>query len=397
MWRRGLVYFTLSVAGMAAPAAAQRPDSAVTAMLAPGIVHRRLLVGQGPWSVNVVEVDLRIPGISVRGARADDKLRGRETVSSMVRRRNTDSATVVAAINADFFNLKTGEDENNQVIEGEIWKGVPATWTPNDTGHHVHSQFAVAGSGRPLIEQLVFRGTVIRTGGARVPLDAINNRGGSTGAVLYTSRIGATTPWDSAGATVDVRLRYVASKGDTSIYQVTSYPLAGGTASLDGGPVLSFPISLDTARNLPHPGETIRIQTNLQPAPLGLRTVVGGWPRLVVHGASVADTINRAEGGFSKSFAGRNPRTGVGFSRDSTTLYLITVDGRQEGSDGMSLTEFADFMIRIGVYEGLNLDGGGSTAMVINGALVNTPSDKANGRSVERTVGNALLVVMRKP
>jgi len=165
-------------------------------------------------------------------------------------------------------------------------------------------------------------------------------------------------------------------------------------ARLADGPVLSVPVTADTAL-VPHAGEMIRIQTNLQPAPLGLRTVVGGWPRLVVHGESVADTINRVEGGFSKSFAGRNPRTGIGFSRDSTTLYLITVDGRQEGSDGMSLTEFAALMIRLGVFEGLNLDGGGSTAMVLDGKLVNSPSDKdKTGRIVERTVGNALLVVL---
>lgn len=395
MLRPGLVYLTLGVAGMAQPLPAQRADSVVTVIVAPGVIHRRVLVAEGPWSVNVVEVDLRMPGISIRAARADDKLRGRETVSSMVRRKSVDTATIVAAINADFFNLKTGEDENNQVIEGEIWKGVRATWTPNDTGHHVHSQFGVAGSGRPLIEPFVFRGVIVRQRGQQLQLDAINYRASPANIVLYTPRIGATTPWDTA-ATLDIRLRYVTSKSDTSVYQVISYPVEGGTAPLADGPVLSVPASIDTSRDMPRPGETIRIQTNLQPAPMGLRTVVGGWPRLVVHGQSIADTVDRVEGTFSKSFAGRNPRSGVGISRDSTTLFLITVDGRQEASVGMSLAEFASLMLRLGVYEGLNLDGGGSTAMIVDGNLVNTPSDKVNGVSVERTVGNALLVVVRR-
>ena len=392
-----LVYLVLSAAGMAAPVAAQRPDSIAITLVAPGVIHKRMLVGDGPWSVHVVEVDLRQPGITIRAAHANDKLRGLETVSALVRRKSTDAETIVAAVNADFFNLKTGEDENNQVIEGEIWKGLGVADSPEDAGHHPHTQLGIAGNGRPLMAPFAFRGSVWRPGAKPLPLDGINYRADANSVVLYTSRFGATTPWDSAGATVDVRLRYGTTYGDTSIYQVTGFPVAAGTASLADGPVLSLPVSLDSSR-VPHAGEMIRIQTNLLPAPIGLRTVVGGWPRLVVHGKPIADTVTWLEGTFTKSFAGRNPRTGVGISRDSTTLYLITVDGRQEGSDGMSLVEFANLMVKLGVYEGLNLDGGGSTAMVINGALANTPSDKNKlGQSAERGVGNALLVVVRHP
>jgi exopolysaccharide biosynthesis protein len=120
-----------------------------------------------------------------------------------------------------------------------------------------------------------------------------------------------------------------------------------------------------------------------------VRTLVGGWPRLIIHGRSIADSVDRLEGTRPSFSAVRHPRTGIGFSRDSTRLYLITVDGRQESSSGMSLVEFAGLMLKLGVYEGLNLDGGGSTAMVVNGQLVNHPSDPTG----ERTVGSALLVI----
>ena len=212
--------------------------------------------------------------------------------------------------------------------------------------------------------------------------------------MLYTARTGTTTPWDSIGATVDVRLRFVSQHRDTVFYQVASLPVAGGTAQLDAGPVLSFPVA---NQDIPRPGETIRVQTNFRPAPLGLRTVVGGGPRLVRHGRSIADSADALEGVFSKTFAGRNPRTGIGISRDSTLLYLVTVDGRQDASAGMSLVEFAYLMIQLGIYEGLNLDGGGSTAMIVNGRLMNSPSDKdKSGAFVERAVGNALLVVQER-
>jgi exopolysaccharide biosynthesis protein len=98
------------------------------------------------------------------------------------------------------------------------------------------------------------------------------------------------------------------------------------------------------------------------------------------------------EGTFPRFSVTRHPRTGVGFSRDSTTLYLITVDGRSESSSGMSLAEFASLMQVLGVAQGLNLDGGGSTTLVIRGHVVNHPSDSTG----ERTVGNALLVTRRR-
>src|SRR5512141_683705 len=120
-----------------------------------------------------------------------------------------------------------------------------------------------------------------------------------------------------------------------------------------------------------------------------VRTVMGGWPRLIIHGASVADSVDKLEGTFPGFSAGRHPRTAVGFSRDSATLFLVTVDGRQESRAGMSLVELAKLMLDLGVYEGMNLDGGGSTTMVVNGKLANSPSDKTG----ERAVGSGLLVV----
>jgi hypothetical protein len=376
-----------------ASAAAQRPDSIATDTVAPGVLHRHLLVGAGPWSVNVVEVDLRQPGISIRAARAENQLRGRETVSAIARANSSDTATVLAAINADFFNLKTGEDENNQVIEGEIWKGLSVADAPADSKHHPHAQFGVAGDDQPFIEPFAFQGVLLGPRGQRLAPDGINYRADISAVVLYTGHFGAMTPPDSTGNLVELRLRYLSNRRDTSIYRVQGLPVAAGTSSLADGPVIAFPATLAAAAVL-QPGETIRIQTNLRPAPIGLRTVVGGWPRLIVHGESVADSVDRLEGTAPSFSVTRHPRSGVGFSRDSSKLYLITVDGRQESSSGVSLAEFASLMLRLGVFEGLNLDGGGSTAMVVNGRLVNVPSDKdRSGNFAERAVGNTLLVV----
>ncbi|MCK7524295.1 MAG: phosphodiester glycosidase family protein [Ignavibacteriales bacterium] len=77
------------------------------------------------------------------------------------------------------------------------------------------------------------------------------------------------------------------------------------------------------------------------------------------------------------------------FLKTVQLIYFITVDGRQESSSGMTLMEFADLMIEEGIYQGLNLDGGGSTTMVVNNRVVNIPSDVTG----ERKVGNCIVLI----
>jgi len=112
------------------------------------------------------------------------------------------------------------------------------------------------------------------------------------------------------------------------------------------------------------------------PVSFAVADAVTGSDILVARGANVAPTTNT-------DFNNANPRTAVGVSADGRTLYLVTIDGRQPGySTGTSLLETGDVLLALGAFEGLNLDGGGSTAMVIaNGAggatLLNRPSGGA--------------------
>ena len=63
------------------------------------------------------------------------------------------------------------------------------------------------------------------------------------------------------------------------------------------------------------------------------------------------------------------------------------MDGRQSGAAGMTLPRFAEFMASLGLTSAMNLDGGGSSTMVIKGGVVNSPSD-----GFERSVTNAIVV-----
>jgi len=89
-----------------------------------------------------------------------------------------------------------------------------------------------------------------------------------------------------------------------------------------------------------------------------------------------------------------HPRTAVGYSRDKRFLVMAVIDGRQPGySRGVDLYELAAIMLEFGCYEALNLDGGGSSTLVICNKIVNHPSDPTG----PRPVANALLVISTAP
>lgn len=113
-----------------------------------------------------------------------------------------------------------------------------------------------------------------------------------------------------------------------------------------------------------------------------MKGVVSGHPDLIRNG-----TITAAQ--HATSFCTtRHPRTALGLSQDSKTLYLVVVDGRSTASVGMTCTELSNLLKGLGAYQAVNLDGGGSSAMYVAGqGIVNRPSD-----GTERTVGNALAV-----
>ena len=141
-------------------------------------------------------------------------------------------------------------------------------------------------------------------------------------------------------------------------------------------------------------GDTVKILlTTLPRVPRGRAPamIVGGWPRILRDGENIAGDAATLEGTLSRNAESRHPRTAIGFSRDSSTLLLLTVDGRSENSGGMTLVELANVMRELGAWQAMNFDGGGSTTMVVEGRVVNHPSDKEG----ERAVGNAVLVVVK--
>ena len=126
-----------------------------------------------------------------------------------------------------------------------------------------------------------------------------------------------------------------------------------------------------------------------------LYNAVGGNQRILTAGAVTApnDTYTNT----------LNPHTAVAVSQDRTRVFLMTVDGRQNDfSEGMFTTEMANLFLTLGAWDAINVDGGGSTTMVMddtsdamqNARVINSPSDNATPQvpGTERLVGNSLAV-----
>lgn len=118
---------------------------------------------------------------------------------------------------------------------------------------------------------------------------------------------------------------------------------------------------------------------------------VGGFRVLVRDGKSLADEFLPKE---NPKFAGVNPRTAVGLSQDRKTMFVLIADGRQPGvSEGLTLVELADWGIRTGCDVLLNLDGGGSTTLVLQDPatgehrVLNKPGTNGTLRLVANSVG----------
>lgn len=119
------------------------------------------------------------------------------------------------------------------------------------------------------------------------------------------------------------------------------------------------------------------------------QTAIGGAPVLVWDGqrrVTVGEELLQAD------IPPPNPRTAIGHRADRTVIMLV-VDGRQPGlSDGADLDELADLMRGLGCTAALNLDGGGSSTLVVRDLVANIPS---NANFAQRTVGSVVTVRSR--
>ena len=150
--------------------------------------------------------------------------------------------------------------------------------------------------------------------------------------------------------------------------------------ALEGGTVLASKLTGEGAERLTElvPGDEVLVSWSM--AWRQTIDAIGGSAQLVEGGEIVVEDC-------LEYLCLRHPRTAVGIKADGT-IFMVVIDGRSLMSGGATIVGLARTMRTLGAVEALNLDGGGSSTMVVNGQVLNNPSD---GR--ERSVTSALVVL----
>jgi hypothetical protein len=338
--------------------------------LAPGVKLTVIERRHPLQRIRVVSVALSAPS-KIRPVLGSGVLPGLERTSGMARRRRA-----IVAINGDYAR------PSGRPVMAFARAGHPVqsalSWGRNFAVSANESQTFI-GHSRLRVKLLV--------GGKEWSVARVNNgRPGDSGIVAFTPAGAELEKPPSRGCRARLRLAglpHVSSAGPGLQIPLKVEVVRCGSRRLArrGGIVVA-------ARRGGLGGERIRSLTNGQRIGLhwslgwpGVIETLGGNPTLVEDGKVVV-------GWSTHPFFRRNPRTGVGTTSDGRVL-MITVDGRQRRySKGITLRGFARLFRSFGARWALNLDGGGSTTMVVRGDVVNRPSD---GR--ERPVSSALLVL----
>ena len=355
-------------------------DTGVTDTIAQGALHRSFLVRQGPWAVHVLDVDRAAcwQPVAVKGATGAV---GRNKTSTLVASVSAPGTLVAGGVNADFFLFDPPG----------VPTGAHVTRSGVVTGPGVRPVFAADSQGRPWIGMLTVSGEAV-SGQDSIPVVAWN-RMAPAGLAWIDARYGTTVDTMSGALRVVLSARRGNVLDIDSARTPTRIPTSGGVLVM--GPRAPRPVR---ERFLLAARSRGRFEVDVRLQPIHPREAVGGFPVLVRDSSEVPGLDSAGAANFAPV---RHPRTIVGVASQGRRLLLITIDGRQPGySVGTTNRESARVALELGATEAINLDGGGSTAMVIaryRGAsaafeVVNKPSDPQG----ERAVGNALVIARRE-
>lgn len=266
--------------------------------------------------------------------------------------RATASAGARAAVNACYF------DTDGWVIGNCKW---------NNSFYGVesspHSAFVVDRAGRPSVQKdLAYQGTATLPGGKALTILGLNRQRIKDDLVLFNRNYGTGTRTNEHGREVRIRQGQV-----TEISAKGNMPLDNSSIVLSG-----HGRNADALARVKR-GDRVAVSQTL-----GSRLadeallVVGAGPLLLEKGKI---NVRTREENIAPDIAfGRAPRTGAGITADGTVL-LMVADGRSQYSAGMTLKEFAQYLKRFGAVSAVNFDGGGSSEMVLDGKIMNRPSD----------------------
>lgn len=319
--------------------------------LAPGVVHKFV---RSPLTINLVDVDMGRSSVKVRAVLAGDSFNRLKDVEDHAR-----ETRAIAAVNANYFK-SDGTPLGTLKIDGE--------WVSGPIFDRV--SLGITKSGFVRIDRLNLHG-ILSTSRPEVPTIWVNNinqprRTGSR-LVAYTRRWGNSVKLPYEGALVAVSPQgEIVDKGN----RYMDIPWGGYVLSDSKGGAIS---KLER-------GDRVYMSWRTNPTSWNdvVQSVSGG-PMLMRNGKIVMDLKGEhfRSGWTSSSIT---HRTACGVTADNH-LILVTVEGPH------TLWDVAKMFQKLGCTEAMNLDGGGSTTMVVNGATVTR-----NAKTAQRRVASTLAI-----
>lgn len=409
-------------------------------LLADGISYKRVLINinNSKQDVHILQVNLNNPKVDIATFKAGNNITELARLPELLMSSNTNKdlneQQVVAGINANFWRAYTNYPIGPTVVNGEVVE-MPThkRWTSTFINENC----------KPFMSNFYLQGEIV-TKNYRQNFKSVNRRSDATGIVMYNRFGGDVIPYinskkveellakgldnifqeaaydDSTEQAVSLeqyRLELIeaqrASNSEYSLQKVTLKYLdnpsvntfvkcevisidTGSVAIPPGCCVISYGNDIDL-NTLPKIGEKVNIHfwTNVYENEIFLNSV-SGTPRLVRDGIAQHEAYE--EGSKSKRFInGALARTAIGFDKDKSNFFMVVVDPRREnGTVGASLTQLAYIMEYIGCYSAQNLDGGGSTTMVINNKNTLGNVLNSNDPSASRRLSVALGAVSLK-
>ncbi|HAF22499.1 MAG TPA: hypothetical protein DCK93_06230 [Blastocatellia bacterium] len=347
--------------------------------VAPGIEYGQITSGHaskddrtGPWFINVLRIDLKRARLKI--VHALDEGVGLETVSSMASRYHATAAT-----NGGYFRVNgtyRGECVGLLLLNGKLIS----------EPHNDRAEFGLINAGTTtevIFGHLKFS-SKISVGSRMRTVQGLNRPVSPDEVIVFTPEFHRTTLTSPEGIEVVVRRGRVVSVGDLK---------GSSEIPADGYVISAVGKSREWVKDNVPKGATISFSWHLNSIEPGddqkwrrAYSILGAGPQLIRNGKIAITNLQEK---ITPAFAtDGHPRTAIA-KLASGKLLLLTVDGRQPGeSIGMPLNVLADLLLELGAVEAMNLDGGGSTTMVLNDKVVNKPSD-ATG---ERPVSDAILV-----
>lgn len=320
----------------------QKYPKAIIADITSGVKHIKLTkyYSGRPVRINVVEVDMKlakdlelIPALS-----SDSTLKSRRTITTIAKNNNA-----IVALNGTYFKPQTGVPLGTLMINQKMYTGP------------IYDRVAMGIFDDSFDIARIQLDATVKGSGKTIKVNNINQpRMLSTHVLVYTPEWGKYSP---AAPKYGVGLQVIDNKITKASANVIEIP--------ENGYVISGPKSI-LYNLLDKKDVDLSIKTN--PDWDGVKHIISGGPYLVKNGEVFVDMTAQK----LQAIGGRNPRSAIGYTKDNNFIF-VAVDGREGSSIGMTLMELANFMQSIGCVGAINLDGGGSTVMYVNGRVVNKP------------------------